>query len=124
VRLDVGPILRSIARRKSVFSLVVLELASGFTIISCLFIASAWYRQVGAVQPAPHEQDLIEVVVHRPAASSDLALATRDNERLVATAAATHAVVAAAHVSTTLLDDRFINVQQFQAHHDAPRGAS
>ena len=72
---ELGPILRSLSRRKSVFALVVAELASGFTVISCLMMACSYYLQLGAQTSGHNESDLVQVTVQRPAPGTDPAAA-------------------------------------------------
>jgi putative ABC transport system permease protein len=108
---ELGPILRSLSRRKSVFALVVAELASGFTVISCLMMACSYYLQLGAQTSGHNERDLVQVTVQRPAPSTDPAAAR--------TAAHTQVegdmsrlrrlpdVVAVAQISVTMLDQRW-----------------
>jgi putative ABC transport system permease protein len=116
---EIGPIWRTIRRRKSAFLLSVLELASGFTIICCLFLAGSWYQQVGTVHSSDHDDALVEALVQQPwtartetasarAAGPGVAL---DEVRpwQVQTAAIVGSwprVLGSAAVSTSLIDDR------------------
>jgi putative ABC transport system permease protein len=75
VTSELGPILRSIGRRKTTFALVVLELASGFTIISTLLLTSAWYIHKGDVNSGYPEDQLVAVSLHRAAPGDDAAAA-------------------------------------------------
>jgi putative ABC transport system permease protein len=108
---ELGPILRSLSRRKSVFALVVAELASGFTVISCLMMACTYYLQLGAVTSGHNENDLVQVTVQRPAPATDPAAARAaaraqvdsDMSRL----RQLPDVVAVAQVSVTMLDQRW-----------------
>jgi putative ABC transport system permease protein len=108
---ELGPILRSLSRRKSVFALVVAELASGFTVISCLMMACSYYLQLGALTSGHNESDLVQVTVQRPAPALDPAAARAaaraqvdsDMSRL----RQLPDVVAVAQVSVTMLDQRW-----------------
>jgi putative ABC transport system permease protein len=66
VNLHIGPIVRGMSRHKAIFALVVLELASGFTIISCLMVTSSWYFSVGHKATGHDEQNLVAVRVVTP----------------------------------------------------------
>src|SRR5207237_288442 len=61
-------IVHSLSRRRTAFSLVLLEVASGFTTISCLVLASGWYHQLGSKPSGHDESDLVVVALHAPAA--------------------------------------------------------
>jgi putative ABC transport system permease protein len=110
MKLELGPILRAISRRKSAFALIVLELASGFTIICSLMLAGSWYQKVGTVRSSDSDEALLEVVLYQPLATSDAAAALREAQRwqgeALALLAATPGVQAVAPVSTSLLDER------------------
>ena len=109
--VELGPILRSLSRRKSVFALVVAEMASGFTVISCLMMACSFYLDMGAQTSGHNEDDLVQVTVQRPAPSAQPAVARAagrtqmdsDLGRL----RALPGVVGAAQISTTMLDQRW-----------------
>jgi putative ABC transport system permease protein len=72
VRLELGPILRSSARHKSAFSVVVLQLASTFAIIGSLLLVGTLFRQTGRLPTGYDEADLIAVKTREPAAASAL----------------------------------------------------
>ena len=117
--LHLGPILRSIARRKGTFSLVVLELASGFTIISCLFLAASWYLSIG-LSPSGHvEADLVAVTVTSPAAAADPAAArsaaAERQARDTALMAGVPGVQGVAPTSSSMLDERWSYPTEFFA---------
>jgi putative ABC transport system permease protein len=99
--LELGPIIRASRRRRASFLLVVLEFACSFTIISCLLVSGAWYRRVGNVHMGPHEDDLLEVTVQRPGRAGPQGW----QGAVVPALLAEPGVVAAAPVSTTLLDE-------------------
>ena len=42
LRLDLGPLLRTLRRQPMVFALVVLEIAAGVATISSLLMAARW----------------------------------------------------------------------------------
>jgi putative ABC transport system permease protein len=111
MNLELGPILRAITRQKGAFALVVLEVASGFTIIACILLTSSWYLQIGHTSSGHREADLVEVTVvsaasaPQPAAARAAALAREAGD--LARMRATPGVLAAAPVSTSLLDERW-----------------
>jgi putative ABC transport system permease protein len=109
--LHLGPILRSIGRRKGTFSLVVLELASGFTIISCLFIAASWYLGLGLMPSGHVEADLLTVTVTSAAATADpaaaRAAAAERQERDIAAMASVPGVAGVVPSSSSMLDERW-----------------
>lgn len=105
----IGPILRSVGRQGGLFSLVVLELASGFTVVSCLVLACSWYLQVGHTRSGHEESDLIAVTLQRPAARR--AEAAEDLPRI----RATPAVLSVAPVSTMLVEQRWAFPAEFRA---------
>ena len=106
-----GPILRSLLRRKSASSLVLLELATGFATISCLLLASGWYQRLATRPSGYDETDLVMVALQRPAigadpaAASAAAVAAGAQER--AQIAALAGVAAVAAVSVGVLDQRW-----------------
>jgi putative ABC transport system permease protein len=116
---ELGPILRSIARRKSTFALVVLELASGFTIISSLLLTSAYYFEQGDKQSGYREDDLVAVSVQRAAEGATGAEARahmhRHMQADLARLAAVPGVAAVAAVSGHMLDEVFGFPVAFQA---------
>ncbi len=67
LRLDLGPILRSLSRQRSASSLVVLELATGFATISCVLLASGWYEQLATRSSGYEASELVMATVHQPA---------------------------------------------------------
>jgi putative ABC transport system permease protein len=109
--LHIGPILRSIGRRKSTFSLVVLELASGFSIISCLFLASSWYLGIGRAPSGHAEAELITVAVTGAAASADPAVAraaaAECQARDTAAMAGVPGVAGVVASSSSMIDERW-----------------
>ena len=105
---ELGPLLRSLGRRRSAFALVVLEMASGFTIISCLLAASGWYLEVEGVSSGLDESDLIRVELHRAALLEDaeaaLVAAEQRWQADEALLAGLPGVMAVAPVSAHMLD--------------------
>jgi len=59
VSLDVGPHLRSLRRQPGVASLVLLEVAAAFTIITSLFMTGSWYERGADQQSGLDEENLI-----------------------------------------------------------------
>jgi putative ABC transport system permease protein len=107
--LELGPLVRALARRRGTFTLVVLEFACAFSIISCLFLAGVWYRQVGIVHSGRHDPELIAVTLHRPLGTAEplaaAAAARIWQERALALIRAVPGVRSAAPLTATLLDD-------------------
>jgi hypothetical protein len=111
---EIGPICRTIRRRKSAFLLSVLELASGFTIICCLFLVGSWYQEVGTVHSSDHDDSLIEALVQRPLRAEPATAEPGPAPAKVPSWQAEVAqlvsgwpkVLATAAVSTSLIDDR------------------
>jgi putative ABC transport system permease protein len=71
VRLEVGPIVRSSARHKGTFAVIVLQLASTFTIMASLSLVGTLFRRTGRLHPGYDEADLISVKVRAPVAQPD-----------------------------------------------------
>jgi putative ABC transport system permease protein len=76
--LHVGPIARSLVRHRAIFALVVLELASGFTIISCLILAASWYFETGHKSPGHEQSNLVAVRLVSPAPAGTPEAALRE----------------------------------------------
>jgi putative ABC transport system permease protein len=107
VRLELGPVVRSASRRRGALALVVMEFASGFTIISCLFLAGTWYRKITAVHTGEHDQDLLEIALQRPVPLPEEPIPGSEWTGTVeAVITGTPHVQAAASVNASLLDDR------------------
>jgi putative ABC transport system permease protein len=73
VSLEIGPILRASVRQKSAFVVVVLQLASSYTVVACLLMAGTWMGRMGHAPLGFEQQDLIAVrsrTAHDPAAPS------------------------------------------------------
>jgi hypothetical protein len=109
--LHVGPIARSLIRHRAIFALVVLELASGFTIISCLILAASWYFQTGHKPPGHEQSNLVTVRLVSPAPGAAPEAALREAR---ARAAAERAQIAACpdveavtSVSASAIDERW-----------------
>jgi putative ABC transport system permease protein len=66
VALELGPILRSSKRHKATFMVVVMQLASSFTVVSWLFLLTGWVHGVGGRPVGFDERDLIEAAVRVP----------------------------------------------------------
>jgi putative ABC transport system permease protein len=125
--LELGPILRSITRQRGAFALVVLEIASGFAIIACILLASAWYLQIGHTTSGHREDDLVDVSVVSAATSSQPELARTgavEREQIdLATMKRTPGVVAVAPLSASLIDEHWSFPTRFWAQGE-PRGPS
>jgi putative ABC transport system permease protein len=127
VNLEIGPILRSITRQRGAFTLVVLEIASGFAIIACILLASSWYLHIGNTSSGYAEEDLVDVGIVSAATSTDAELArTGAIERSlidVATMKRTPGVVAVAPLSASLIDERWSFPTRFSTPVDGGREA-
>jgi putative ABC transport system permease protein len=106
-----GPLVRSMARQRGAATLVVLELATGFTTICCLLLASGWYFGLTTKPSGYDTSDLILVALERPAAGPDpglaTAAATRADGETTSRLRALAEVAAFTPVSTHLLDQRW-----------------
>jgi putative ABC transport system permease protein len=109
MRLELGPIFRAMSRRRSAITLLVLELASGFTLISCLLLSGVWYRNNGHAPIGHDERDLIAVATWRAAGAGDpgtaAAAAIADEAATAQRIGGVADVVAVAAVSTILTTD-------------------
>jgi putative ABC transport system permease protein len=127
VNLDLGPIVRSITRQRGAFALVVLEIASGFAIIACILMASAWYLHIGHTASGHREDDLVDVAIVSAATSSEPELArTGAIERGqidTATIQRTPGVLAVAPLSASLIDEHWSFPTRFSTP-GKPRGPS
>jgi putative ABC transport system permease protein len=125
ISLELGPIIRSNSRRRGPFLLVVLELACAFAIMSGLFLSGAWYRRMGEVRAGSHDDELIEVTLQKPVAADSATAASRAalwQARALDLIKAAPGVLAAAPVSTSLLDDRLAFPTSFRAGAEAGPG--
>ena len=66
LRLDVGPLLRTLRRQPMVFALVVLEIAAGVATISSLLMAARWYGQTSGRPSGLDEENLVLVSTYTP----------------------------------------------------------
>jgi putative ABC transport system permease protein len=109
--VPLGPMVRSMVRQAGPSTLVVLELATGFTTICCLLLASGWYFGLTTKPSGYDDADLIMVALERPAAASDrdgaARAAARTDAEITARMRAVSAVAAFTPVSTHLLDQRW-----------------
>lgn len=104
--------LRSLTRRKSAFALVVMEMASGFTILACLLTLASYYLDIKDQPSGHHEADLVRVVVQQPAATSDpataLAAAHDRRRQTLDRLRALPGVEGAVPMTSTMLDHAFV----------------
>jgi putative ABC transport system permease protein len=104
--LQLGPIVRALARQRTALALVVLELATGFVFISSLLLTGSWYLRTAGTPLGYDEGPLVSVMVHRPAAPGGpapaLEVARRRGEAELSAIAALPGVAAVAPLSTLL----------------------
>ncbi|HEX2659749.1 MAG TPA: FtsX-like permease family protein [Polyangia bacterium] len=104
--LGVGPIMRAAGRQKSTFSLVVLQLATGFVIAASLIEVGSYFRQVSHRSCGYDLTELIGVHVREPRTSGDGGGRTAPTHDTLASLAALPGVAAAALVSPPLRAER------------------
>jgi len=114
LRLDLGPLLRTLRRQPMVFALVVLEIAAGVATISSLLMAGRWYGQIAERPSGLDEENLVLVSTYTPGPAGperDQAAVERsvraDQEADLRRLRALPGVEAAAPVTITILDDRW-----------------
>ena len=121
---ELGPVIRGLRRRTGTFALVLLEVASGFTTLTALILASNWYRQFNAIPSGFDHRPLIAVSVQTPAPDPDPARALQAtrllHQQMLNQLRGAPQVVAAAPVSSTVLDARSNYPVRLQAASGAP----
>ena len=114
LRLDLGPLLRTLRRQPMVFALVVLEIAAGVATISSLLMAGRWYGRTAERPSGLDEDNLVLVSTYTPGTAgpghdrasvegSVRAQQEADRRRL----RALPDVEAVAPLTITILDDRW-----------------
>ena len=107
---EIGPIVRGLRRRTGTFALVMLEVASGFTTLTALLLASDWYRQFNKVPAGFDHRPLIALAVQSPVFESDPVRAARSSElrqeQILLGLRGLPQVRAAAPVPASVLDSR------------------
>ncbi len=106
IDLELGPVLRALGKRRSAVSLLVLEVAFAFLVISTLTTTARWYLATASNPMAGHQRDLVNVVINVPAGMTPV---DRQTSGLVAEAwlarlRAVPDVVAAERAGTATLD--------------------
>jgi putative ABC transport system permease protein len=121
---ELGPVIRGLKRRTGTFALVLLEVASGFTTLTALILASTWYGQFNAIPSGFDHRPLIAVSLQNPAPDPDPTRALQAtrvlHQQILHQLRAVPQVVAAAPVSSTVLDARSNYPVRFQAASGAP----
>lgn len=111
-----GPIWRSLTRQKTIFALVVVELAAGFVVLSALVLFGTFVISQGGMSSGHDEAPLVAVSITSPGAHADGAPPVEDDALLaaqqtaareLARLAAVSGVVAVAPLSISLIDDRW-----------------
>jgi putative ABC transport system permease protein len=113
MRLDVGPLLRTLRRRPAVFAMLVLEIAAGVAALTALLLAASWYGITGARRSGFDESNLILMSSYTPGPVEDQVAVTQLLD--VARARAVPGVESASSVSTSILDDRWVFPALFRA---------
>jgi putative ABC transport system permease protein len=103
---EVGPIWRSIRRHRA-FSLLVLEVTTGFIIVANLIITIRWSLSIGLPPSGHREADVVEVVLRRPAGAPNAARGATADLGAARALAAIPGVRRVAAVSATQIDDRW-----------------
>jgi putative ABC transport system permease protein len=106
VRLDVGPVLRTLARQPAVFAMVVVEIAAGVATLTALLLSASWYGIIGSTPSSFDEENLALVSTYTP--GGDEAAIVAEQKRDLARARAVAGVEAATSVSVSILDDRWM----------------
>ena len=101
-QLGIGPIVRAAGRQKSAFSLVVLQLATGFVIAGSLVDVGSWIRRVGHMSYGYQQTDLVGVHVREPRTVADGVARPPTPAPLLKAVAALPGVAAAASLSPPL----------------------
>ncbi len=98
----IGPTLRATTRHKAMFTVVVLQLASSFTIIAALLVTGSWYRIVGHADIGYDVTELVGVTVRAPSSVESPAEASGDSAGAARRLAALPGVMGAAPLSPPL----------------------
>jgi putative ABC transport system permease protein len=106
VRLDVGPVLRTLRRQPGVFAMLVVEIAAGVATLTALLLSASWYGIIGS-QPSSFDEDSLALVSSYTPGTDEAAIAARQRDDL-ARVRAVEGVEAAASVSVSILDDRWM----------------
>lgn len=104
MRLDLGPVLRTLRRQPGVLVMVVLEIAAGVATLTALLLSGSWYAELGRMHTKVDEDALIVVSTYTP---GDEATTTAAQRKDVEATRALAGVAAATSVSVTILDDRW-----------------
>jgi putative ABC transport system permease protein len=112
MRLDVGPILRTLSRQPGVFAMVVVEIAAGVATLTALLLSASWYGIIGSTPSSLDEDNLALVSTYTPG-GDEAAIVARQKADL-ARVRAVAGVEAATSVSTNILDDRWLYPALFQ----------
>ena len=113
MRLDVGPVLRTLARQPAVFALLILEIAAGVATLTALLLAASWYAIIGSAPSTLDEDYLILLSSYTPGRDED-EIAARQRDDL-ARVRGTAGIEAATSVSMSILDERWVFPGLFRA---------
>jgi putative ABC transport system permease protein len=106
MRLDVGPVLRTLRRQPGVFAMLVVEIAAGVATLTALLLSASWYGIIGSQPSSFDEENLALVSTYTPGAD-EAAIAARQRDDL-ARVRGVEGVDAATSVSVSILDDRWM----------------
>jgi putative ABC transport system permease protein len=104
VRLELGPVLRTLRRQPAVLVMVVLEIAAGVATLTALLLSGSWYAELGRMHTKVDERELIIVSTYTP---GDEATTTAAQAADLVKTRLVPGVAAASSVSVTILDDRW-----------------
>jgi putative ABC transport system permease protein len=113
VRLDAGPVLRTLRRQPAVFTMLVLEIAAGVATITALLLSASWYGLIAAQHSSFDEENLLLVSSYTPG-GDEAALVARQRADL-ARLRGLPGVESATSVSLSILDDRWIYPALFRS---------
>jgi putative ABC transport system permease protein len=113
VRLDPGPVLRTLRRQPAVFAMLVLEIAAGVATITALLLSASWYGLIGAQRSSFDEENLLLVSSYTPG-GDEAAIVARQRADL-ARLRALPGVESATSVSLSILDGRWLYPALFRS---------
>jgi putative ABC transport system permease protein len=120
VRLDLGPLVRTLRRRPAVFTMLVLEVAAGVAALTALLLAASWYGIIGARASSFDEPNLALVSTYTPGATeAEVAAHQREDLARVRTLPG---VESASAVSTSIMDERWVFPALFHSPEWQTRG--
>jgi putative ABC transport system permease protein len=113
MRLDPGPVLRTLRRQPAVFTMLVLEIAAGVATLTALLLSASWYGLIGAQHSSFDEENLLLVSTYTPGGDEAALVASQRAD--VARLRALPGVEAASSVSLSILDARWLYPALFRS---------